>query len=141
VEWFLPIGQELYRVLKPDGTFILNIKEKVVNGERHTYRSNDQQAQYTVTFAKKIREIEAQMGHKRTILAGDLNMSPFEHGITSVLGLNATMSRRKAMEHLRQADGMQYPYFYNPMWNLSLPAHRERIITMVALTFGTCLTK
>jgi DNA modification methylase len=24
-------------VLKPDGTFILNIKEKVVNGERHTY--------------------------------------------------------------------------------------------------------
>jgi len=37
VAWFLPIGQELLRVLKPDGTFILNIKEKVVNGERHTY--------------------------------------------------------------------------------------------------------
>jgi site-specific DNA-methyltransferase (adenine-specific) len=37
VEWFLPISQELYRVLKPGGTFILNIKEKVVNGERHTY--------------------------------------------------------------------------------------------------------
>lgn len=25
------------RVLKPSGTFILNIKEKVVNGERHPY--------------------------------------------------------------------------------------------------------
>lgn len=37
VEWFLPISQELYRVLKPSGTFVLNIKEKVVNGERHTY--------------------------------------------------------------------------------------------------------
>ncbi len=37
VEWFLPISQELLRVLKPSGTFILNIKEKVVNGERHTY--------------------------------------------------------------------------------------------------------
>ena len=37
VDWFLPIGAELLRVLKPDGTFILNIKEKVVNGERHTY--------------------------------------------------------------------------------------------------------
>lgn len=37
VEWFLPIGAELLRVLKPDGTFVLNIKEKVVNGERHTY--------------------------------------------------------------------------------------------------------
>ncbi|MFZ5820780.1 MAG: DNA-methyltransferase [Chloroflexota bacterium] len=37
VNWFLPISQELLRVLKPDGTFVLNIKEKVVNGERHTY--------------------------------------------------------------------------------------------------------
>lgn len=37
VEWFLPISAELLRVLKPSGTFILNIKEKVVNGERHTY--------------------------------------------------------------------------------------------------------
>jgi DNA modification methylase len=37
VEWFLPISKELLRILKPDGTFILNIKEKVVNSERHTY--------------------------------------------------------------------------------------------------------
>jgi len=37
VAWFLPISQELLRVLKPEGTFVLNIKEKVVNGERHTY--------------------------------------------------------------------------------------------------------
>lgn len=37
VEWFLPITKELLRVLKPTGTFILNIKEKVVDGERSTY--------------------------------------------------------------------------------------------------------
>jgi len=37
VEWFLPISKELLRVLKPSGTFILNIKERVVRGERHTY--------------------------------------------------------------------------------------------------------
>ena len=37
VAWFLPISAELLRVLKPSGTFILNIKERVVNGERHTY--------------------------------------------------------------------------------------------------------
>lgn len=37
VEWFLPISQELKRVLKPTGSFVLNIKERVVNGERHTY--------------------------------------------------------------------------------------------------------
>lgn len=37
VEWFLPVSAELLRVLKPTGTFVLNIKEKVVSGERHTY--------------------------------------------------------------------------------------------------------
>ena len=37
VEWFLPKAQQFLRVLKPTGTFILNIKERVVNGERHTY--------------------------------------------------------------------------------------------------------
>lgn len=37
VDWFLPIGEQLFRVLKPTGTFVLNIKERVVNGERSTY--------------------------------------------------------------------------------------------------------
>ncbi len=37
VEWFLPIAAELKRVLKKEGSFILNIKERVMNGERHTY--------------------------------------------------------------------------------------------------------
>lgn len=37
VAWFEPIAIELKRVLKPTGSFVLNIKERVVNGERHTY--------------------------------------------------------------------------------------------------------
>jgi site-specific DNA-methyltransferase (adenine-specific) len=37
IEWFLPISEQLLRVLKPTGTFVLNIKEKVTNGERNTY--------------------------------------------------------------------------------------------------------
>jgi site-specific DNA-methyltransferase (adenine-specific) len=37
VEWFLPRSAEFLRVLKPTGSFILNMKEKVVDGERHTY--------------------------------------------------------------------------------------------------------
>lgn len=37
VEWFLPISAELLRVIKPTGTFILNIKENVIEGERSTY--------------------------------------------------------------------------------------------------------
>jgi site-specific DNA-methyltransferase (adenine-specific) len=37
VDWFLVHAKEFLRVLKPSGTFVLNIKEKVVGGERHTY--------------------------------------------------------------------------------------------------------
>jgi len=37
VDWFLPRSKEFLRVLKPEGTFVLNIKERVVDGERHTF--------------------------------------------------------------------------------------------------------
>lgn len=37
VDWFIPKAAQFRRVLKPTGTFILNIKERVVDGERHTY--------------------------------------------------------------------------------------------------------
>lgn len=37
VEWILPFIKELYRILKPSGTFILNINDCVKNKCRHTY--------------------------------------------------------------------------------------------------------
>lgn len=37
VEWFLQRSKQFLRVLKPEGAFILNIKEKAEKGERHTY--------------------------------------------------------------------------------------------------------
>ena len=37
VDWFMPKADQMLRVLKPSGSFILNIKERVVDGERHTY--------------------------------------------------------------------------------------------------------
>lgn len=40
VDWFLPKSEKMFRILKPQGTFVLNIKEKVVNGERHPYVIN-----------------------------------------------------------------------------------------------------
>ncbi|MBN1177463.1 MAG: site-specific DNA-methyltransferase [Dehalococcoidales bacterium] len=37
VDSFLPITHELKRILKPKGSFVLNIKERAVDGERQTY--------------------------------------------------------------------------------------------------------
>ena len=37
VEWFVKRAAQMHRILKPTGSFVLNIKEKAVEGERHTY--------------------------------------------------------------------------------------------------------
>ena len=37
VEWFLPYVAEISRILKPTGSFILNINDKVVDTFRHTF--------------------------------------------------------------------------------------------------------
>jgi DNA modification methylase len=37
VEWILPLIHQLYRVLKPTGSFILNINDKVENRFRHPF--------------------------------------------------------------------------------------------------------
>ena len=37
VQWFTPYTAEILRVLKTDGSFVLNIKERAENGERQTY--------------------------------------------------------------------------------------------------------
>jgi len=37
VDWFLPKAEQFRRVLKPKGTFILNIKEPAKDGERQTF--------------------------------------------------------------------------------------------------------
>ena len=37
VEWFLPKAAALKDCLEQDGSFVLNIKEKAINGEKHPY--------------------------------------------------------------------------------------------------------
>lgn len=37
VDWILPLFKEIYRVLKPSGSFILNINDNCKNGVRNTY--------------------------------------------------------------------------------------------------------
>jgi DNA modification methylase len=48
IEWFYPIAKELRRVLKPTGSFFLNLKAHIENGERHLY------VMELVIFLKKI---------------------------------------------------------------------------------------
>lgn len=71
-----------------------------------------------VELSSAIMDTEKKVGHSRTILVGDLNMNPFEDGVISANGLNGVMSRQIASKRVRVVQGREYPFFYNPMWNL-----------------------
>lgn len=67
-------------------------------------------------LARIIGEVEAGVGHRRTILVDDFNMNPFESGLVGAAGLNAVMSREVVSRGARTVQGREYPFFYNPMW-------------------------
>lgn len=67
VEWFVPRAREFYRVLAPTGSFVLNIKEKCVDGERHTYVLQLIQA---LRSECQFRWVEEYVWHKTTSAPG-----------------------------------------------------------------------
>lgn len=71
-----------------------------------------------VEFARVIRQAEMEVGHRRTVVLGDLNMNPYEPGLLAAPSLNATMTRQVASKGARKVQGKVYPYFFNPMWGL-----------------------
>jgi exonuclease III len=80
-------------------------------------RWNDaSQAQECTNVARRLREVETEAGHRRTVLVGDLNMNPFEAGVASATGFHAVMSRETASRGSRTVLKEPYPFFYNPMW-------------------------
>ena len=67
VDWFCERGKEMLRVLKPTGSFVLNIKEKAVEGERHTYVLD-----LILTLKRDVgfRWVEEYIWHKTTAAPG-----------------------------------------------------------------------
>ncbi len=82
------------------------------------HRSQEEQAFAAGEVAADIARVERREGHSRTIVVGDLNMNPFEHGLVAATCLHATMDRRIALRGSRTVDQKSRPYFYNPMWSL-----------------------
>ncbi|KYF57111.1 hypothetical protein BE04_41670 [Sorangium cellulosum] len=63
----------------------------VVHLRSKLYQREDSQAFACVELSRMLDELERKLGHRRTILAGDFNMNPFESGMVSAAGLNAVM--------------------------------------------------
>ena len=81
------------------------------------YWNEESQSFECMNLANSITDVEAKIGHCRTILVGDLNMNPFEDGMVAASGLNASMTRQIAARGTRTVQQKEYRFFYNPMWH------------------------
>lgn len=104
------------RHLKPPATCDLLLV--VVHLSSKLHQSNESQVFEMGEIARDIIRMEDRIGHKRTVLVGDLNMNPFETGLVAASGLNATMARKIAEKKERMVNDRIFPFFYNPMWSL-----------------------
>jgi hypothetical protein len=103
----------IHRLMLPARTEILLA---VTHFPSKRYYSDVSQSIECTPLAEDILRIEQAVGHSRTVLVGDLNMNPFEHGVVAAAGLNAVMTQEIALRQTRIVQGRQYPFFYNPMW-------------------------
>lgn len=80
------------------------------------YQSDHEQTLNAARLGQSIRETEASEGHSRTIVVGDLNMNPFEHGMVAADSFHAVMTKQIARRMNRVVGGVERMFFYNPMW-------------------------
>ncbi len=82
------------------------------------YMKEGDQIFNSVRLAEVIREVEEELGHSNTLVVGDFNMNPFESGFISAGGLHAVMDKTVARKLNRKVQGVNFPFFYNPMWRI-----------------------
>jgi hypothetical protein len=80
--------------------------------------ADDEDQSYNLRrLRREIDAAERKAGHQNTMVIGDFNLNPFEHGLRAVDGLHAVMDKRIAQRKPRIVQGEDWSYFYNPMWS------------------------
>lgn len=79
-------------------------------------KSDADLSEYAEDVKEFIEMVEKDTGHQRTIVCGDLNMNPFDHGLVKARGLHAVMEKSIAQKNHVTVRGNKYSFFYNPMW-------------------------
>lgn len=108
----------IYKIKKDgkiDGLYV------VVHLLSKMYKSDEALYNRANNIARELCKYEHEVfGEKerKTIVTGDFNMQPYEAGICSGYGFNATMSARQAAKKTRKVDGEDVYFFFNPMWSL-----------------------
>lgn len=81
-------------------------------------QSADDQAIIAQRVSSRIAVLEEIHGIEKTIVVGDFNMNPFEHGLVNSDGFHAVMDRSVATRGARTVLFESKKFFYNPMWSL-----------------------
>lgn len=66
---------------------------------------------------RSVEIAERKVGHDRTVVIGDMNMNPYERGMSAADGLHGVMDKRVAQKVSRRVGGEAFKFFYNPMWS------------------------
>jgi hypothetical protein len=106
-------GIAVRHIIPPIGTRILVI---AVHLPSRLYFSTDEQTPNAIRVSRTIDELESQVGHTKTLVIGDFNMDPFDHGIVSADGFQGVSDRSIAKKVSRTVAGLKRKFFYNPMW-------------------------
>jgi hypothetical protein len=89
------------------------------------YHEDEDKTSELAQLSLDIRWLEEQRGHRRTVVIGDLNADPFEAGVIKADALHGVMTRALANRQQRTVQGIEYRFFYNPMWSLFGDAAHE----------------
>ena len=81
-----------------------DLKRNEIKDAIHDYRSY-------------ITQMEDSLRIRRTIVAGDMNLNPFDDGMVSSHAFHAVMSKDRARRGERTVFGVKRRFFYNPMWS------------------------
>lgn len=81
------------------------------------HRSLEELNVNTVSLRGHIERAEERIGHTRTLIVGDINLDPFDSGVTMSEGLHGVMDRDIAERESRIVRGHNRQFFYNPMWS------------------------
>ena len=102
----------IYKIKKYDKVDCLLV---VVHLLSKKTKSNEAQYNRANDIARELNKYEQEIfekSEKRTIIVGDFNMQPYEAGICSSYGFNATMSANHAAKKTRKINGKTTYLYY-----------------------------
>jgi len=80
--------------------------------------SDDRDQYYRIRRLREdLEAAEVRVGHRNSIVIGDLNVNPFEDAMIAADGLHGVMDKEVARRAPRAVNGRSWDFLYNPMWS------------------------